>query len=531
MAEAKERYGEGTISKLGLILKTKEDGSLKRRIVIDLKRSTGNQKAFLPERLTLPRPRDVVNMVKFQRKETNNLKAKYKRHGWDTEDWAKEWVIIDIHDAFMHLGVHPDEIKHCMAPSPQAGEIIVFIAVLFGFKTAPLVWARLAALTSRILQCALDPVEAAHQTYLDDAIWALQGGLQRRNVILAFILYTLRALGFIVSMAKGARGREVTWCGVVFTHTQHDHILLGVSEKFLKDLASLLGGWRSGMAPIKELRRAAGKAAWLSGIFPRTRWATRMLYAALHSRLDEIASGAEERRRQARKDNRGKEAMFYINRLNHVHLWLLKLANAVEAKPTRCVNIMPSELGPQAVITTDASPMGLGAYLAVNGVVTKFLEAKVTKRDAEYFGFKHGDSSSQDICEALAVLVALWQWQHSLADSVTLTLRSDSIIALALTDKLSSPNDTLNLIGAELAFLLEKIDIQDFQAVHVPGAANKVADWLSRPHERVEEDRPTVLKHAKGVRVDLQEACRRGLLSFTLETTRKLSVWQHLLGA
>ena len=192
---------------------------------------------------------------------------------------------------------------------------------------------------------------------------------------------------------------------------------------------------------------------------------------------------------------------------------------------------MPSELGPQAVITTDASPMGLGAYLAVNGVVTKFLEAKVTKRDAEYFGFKHGDSSSQGICEALAVLVALWQWQHSLADSVTLTLLSDSIIALALTDKLSSPNDTLNLIGAELAFLLEKIDIQDFQAVHVPGAANKVADWLSRPRERVEEDHPTVLKHAKGVRVDLQEACRRGLLSFTLETTRKLSVWQHLLGA
>ncbi|CAE7256557.1 unnamed protein product [Symbiodinium sp. CCMP2592] len=530
VSEAKRRYGAGTISKLGLILKTKQDGSLKRRIVIDLKRSTGNKKAKLRERLTLPRPRDVIKMVKFQHKKKSSLKTKYKRHGWDTEDWAKEWVIIDVHDAFMHLAVHPDEIKHCMAPSPQEGEIILFLAVLLGFKTAPLVWARLAALTSRILQCALDPVEAAHQTYLDDALWALQGSLRRRNVILAFILYTLRALGFIVSLAKGARGREVTWCGVVFTHTQCDHILLGVSEKFLKDLASLLQGWSSGMAPIKELRRAAGKAAWLSGIFPRTRWATRMLYAALHSRLAEVASGTEERRRQARKDNRGKEAMFYVSRLNHVHLWLLKLANAVEAKPTRCVNIMPSDLGPQAVITTDASPMGLGAYLTVNGVVTKFLEARVTKQDAEYFGFRHGDSSSQGICEALAVLVAVWQWQHSLADSVTLTLRSDSVIALALTGKLSSPNDTLNLIGAELAFLLEQIDIQEFKAVHVPGAANKVADWLSRPHERSEQHRSAVLKHAKGAVVDLQQARSRGLLTFTLQTTRKLCVWQHLLG-
>ncbi|CAE7040346.1 unnamed protein product [Symbiodinium sp. CCMP2592] len=356
------RYGARTISKLGSILKTKQDGSLKRRIVTDLKRSTGNKKAKLRERLTLPSPKDVIKMAKFQHKKKGSLKTKYKRHGWDTEDWAKEWVIIDVHDAFMHLAVHPDEIKHCMAPSPQEGEIILFIAVLFGFNTAPLAWARLAASTSRILQCALDPVEAAHQTYLDD------------------------------------------------------------------DSASLLQGWGSGKAPIKELCRAAGKAAWLSGIFPCTR-ATRMLYAALHSRFAEVASGTEERRRQARKHNTGKEAMFYVSQLNHVHLWLLKLANAVESTPTRCVNIMSSDLGPQAVITTDASPMGLGAYLTVNGVVTKFLEARVTKQDAEYFGLTHGASNSHGIGEALTVLVAVWQWQHSLADSVTLTFRSDSIIA------------------------------------------------------------------------------------------------------
>ena len=50
-----KEMAHGTISKLGLIIKQKPEG-VKRRIILDLRRSGGNKKAKLPEKLVLPRP-------------------------------------------------------------------------------------------------------------------------------------------------------------------------------------------------------------------------------------------------------------------------------------------------------------------------------------------------------------------------------------------------------------------------------------------------------------------------------------------
>lgn len=52
--EAAERFGAGTCSKLALILKEKPDGSTKRRLILDMKRSGGNDRASIPERIVLP---------------------------------------------------------------------------------------------------------------------------------------------------------------------------------------------------------------------------------------------------------------------------------------------------------------------------------------------------------------------------------------------------------------------------------------------------------------------------------------------
>ena len=59
-----KRYEGGTVSRLGLIVKEKEGGERKRRVVIDLRRSGGNGKSRLPEKLVLPRPQDVIQMLK-----------------------------------------------------------------------------------------------------------------------------------------------------------------------------------------------------------------------------------------------------------------------------------------------------------------------------------------------------------------------------------------------------------------------------------------------------------------------------------
>ena len=50
-----EHYGDGSISKMAIILKTKEDGSVKRRIIVDLRRSGANSRSKAPQRMVLPR--------------------------------------------------------------------------------------------------------------------------------------------------------------------------------------------------------------------------------------------------------------------------------------------------------------------------------------------------------------------------------------------------------------------------------------------------------------------------------------------
>jgi hypothetical protein len=83
--------GHGTISRLGLIIKQKPEG-VKRRIILDLRRSGGNRKAQLPEKLVLPRPRDAVAMIRDNYNQRRSHQA--------NEGYSRELVVIDISDAF-----------------------------------------------------------------------------------------------------------------------------------------------------------------------------------------------------------------------------------------------------------------------------------------------------------------------------------------------------------------------------------------------------------------------------------------------
>lgn len=119
--EAEETYAGGTVSRLGLVLKVKEGGEKKRRIVIDLRRSGGNAKSKLPERLGLPRVTDAVKLVK-----------EVKKRG--TTD------PVGDNEMFTVLPVAREELKHALAPFTTEGEVLVFRALLFGYKVAPLLY-------------------------------------------------------------------------------------------------------------------------------------------------------------------------------------------------------------------------------------------------------------------------------------------------------------------------------------------------------------------------------------------------------
>ena len=82
---------------------------------------------------------------------------------------------------------------------------------------------------------------------------------------------------------------------------------------------------------------------------------------------------------------------------------------------------------------------------------------------------------------ALAIVDAVRLWGKKLSgEGLPVEIRSDSSVALAMARKLASASPAINFLGAALALALEQHHVGGVQAVHVPGALNKTADWLSR---------------------------------------------------
>eukprot|EP00435_Cladocopium_sp_Y103_P013813 s3866_g3.t1 len=493
-----KEMSHGTISRLGLIIKEKPEG-IKRRIILDLRRSVGNRKAVLPEKLILPRPRDAVASIR-------STYEQRRPHGAD-EGYTRELAVVDISDAFMSFAVCEKELPHTLAPNVESQDFYLFVALLFGYKTAPLLWSRLASMIGRFLQSLVQGKEGQHQIYLDDALWVLQGTLRERNSVLAMIITTLFALGLKVSLKKGLRSSQVQWVGVRFTLTE-DSVILGLPEKFMAELLELLEGWDSaGMAPLKSLRQAAGKVAWLSGILPRARWTVSVFYRVLHDRLQDVASGAEQRRREQRADNRNKDGLFHVKQLEQARAWLVQFINVAKSQPTRKFRLDVGKY-PKATIITDASPLGAGALLLINNRIVQAYSTKVTHRDARLLGFEDDweNSSSQGIVEMFAVLLALKKWAKELSSChVELQIQADSVVALATTQRLSSSRPTLNFFGGETAIVCEQIGIESLRTLHIPGAANVLADYLSRPDKMAKDPLPEELK---GVPVHKDDAPR-----------------------
>ena len=487
---AKEKYKNGTISKMALVIKAKESGEVKRRVVIDLRRSGGNSKSRLPEKLVLPRVVDAVRTLKEVRKAGAGLER--------PSTWGLEMALVDIADAFTVMPVSEKELKHTLAPSLSPDEILVFQALLFGYRVAPLIYARFASMLARLLQSGLELSQGAHNVYLDDSMWIFQGTLQERSSSLSFVLTTMKALGVRVALRKGQRATEIQWVGVTFNLVDEDTLVLNLPAKFMRELKEILQGWEgAGRAPTKELRMVAGKCAWLGGVLPRARWITSVMYAVLTQTLKDEASGAEERRRENRSDQRNKQGLFVVKRLELARRWMMKFIDTALERPMRKIYL---GVKPQADVRllTDASPEALGAVLMVNGRILGAVSSEVEELDAKLLQFEQGSSSSQAMLEVLAVLVGLRFWGNKLKGvRLRLLVQSDSVVTLALTQRLSNSNPSLNFLGSELAYTLEALNVEEITPLHIPGKANTECDYLSRPSDWKRKEVPRALLDIK----------------------------------
>ena len=123
--------GYSTISWLGFIIKQKPEG-IKRRIILDLRRSGGNKKAQLRKKWCCHAPRTQCRWCATTIQPATEPRCVGARRHWHS-------------DAFMSLAVRECELPHTLAPEVQPDDFILFCALLFGYKTAPLLWSRLAA--------------------------------------------------------------------------------------------------------------------------------------------------------------------------------------------------------------------------------------------------------------------------------------------------------------------------------------------------------------------------------------------------
>ena len=493
--KASAMHQRGTVSKLALLVKAKEDGSVKRRIIIDLLRSGGNARCKVPERIVLPRVMDVVDSFRYLWKTRDRMPIKARDEEWELDEdrpeggiYDFEMVTADLSDAYCHLPVHPDEHHNCLSPGIYPSETLMWVAMLFGFRGAPLLMGRFAACLARIWQSLIAPSEMQSQLYMDDPMWILRGPTSRRNRNLALLLYTARALGINLAWHKGSRGSQLTWIGVMFEVMQAEaEVKLTVPKKMMEEIRSSLESWESkGMISLREVQQVTGRLSWVAGILPRTRWAVSIMYAV----IADVKRAEEDERRRAsqRSDTRPKHGLVSVKRLELPRRWFMVFFKdpGVLALRTEPMEERP----PDFAIVTDASPQGIGAVLATvdhnvgqTFTILEALEIPVLEEDAKWLGVEWKESSSQGPLEAWAVKLAFRRWGNRL-EGKSVILRSDSVVALAMTKRLSSPSPVINWIGAELAIRCDRHGVKRVITQHIPGNWNVEADWLSRPHER-----------------------------------------------
>ncbi|CAK0805575.1 unnamed protein product [Prorocentrum cordatum] len=373
-ATALEWFPDGSVAKLALIVTLKANGTVKRRIIIDMLRG-------------------VVGGL----------------------------ATADMKDAYQHFRVREAELKHCLTRHWRESLIMIWVMMSFGLKSAPLVWGRFAAAVARLLQGLYRPGEARLELYLDDPLWVLYGTPRQRDFLLAMSLWMLSAFGLTMSWSKGSRGALVEWIGVSIdvSYALVGHVVRPtVLGKFLADVVAesdaILG---TSMAGLRRLRRLTGKLSWAAGALPRTRWAVNILWAIVASAIRDAAKAAQGQGH--RRAGHRKEFLVATSRCRLALTWLLAVWRGVQSGPkVREVSLWPG--APRFVVVTDASPWGLGAILYdrhAQGTI-EYIASPLNHWDTRLLGIAIGECTSQAVAELLAVVVAVRAWGRYFKTSI-----------------------------------------------------------------------------------------------------------------
>ena len=284
------------------------------------------------------------------------------------------------------------------------------------------------------------------------------------------------ALGIKLAYRKGAIGKSVGWIGANFEikepGTNKAAVIVTAKPEMMPEIREATSRHETvNLISKKELASYTGKLNHIAGMIEVLRPFLSELYGALHG--DDSVSKAPA-------------GMVWTKQWAHTRAWLQRLLNGEGQVLQREYRVdRYFRRGQQIRIVTDASPWGIGGYLAVDTIIHKYFSMPLTPEDVSLLGVVIGSPDTQQVVEALALLVALRLWETNWKnDDACLTIQSDSVSALSMIYKLrtSANRSGSQLLAKELALLFGSSAYKPVLMEHIPGLSNKVADVLSRMH-------------------------------------------------
>ena len=163
--------------------------------------------------------------------------------------------------------------------------------------------------------------------------------------------------------------------------------------------------------------------------------------------------------------------------------------------------------GSKIEVVVDASPTDVGGFLVEDGTITEYFDDVITQDDERILNANTGDSTGQQVWEALAVLCALRLWADKWSERrIQLRVTGDSVSALTMVVKTQARGEGTALIARELALDVAESLYEPAVCTHIPGVANVLADYLSRRRVKALESVPGPLRAARQRRLPPRDA-------------------------
>ena len=486
------------LNKLGVIVKIKESGVRKARIIWDLRESKINSLCRQGERVILPRLRDAIA----------DANETYRQGG------RPRFLAVDITNAFHNIPAGRDRAYTAAAfESPQGRKILVYDVLVFGSVSSPTLWGRFAAWLSRSLMATCPNLKV--QTYVDDPLITYDEKDPNWKLHLGAGLLWFEVTGFPLKLAKADAGSQVTWIGAsIETLDDLKATKVTIPKEKIEELLKTCETFMS--RPVvsrRQLRSFAGALSFVAGVVPHVRPFLASLWAVVA---------------QANDGQRTSGKLVHTRRIGQALNWIAAFLRG-ETCLTRTVRSHRPKSS--AMVITDASTHGMGGVLFKDGEPTEFFSLPIPSEFILRFRASTGDPKHMALWEALTILIAARLWLVKFPLGAVVKVRADNISALYMVLKCKAKSPDLSVVAREMA-IDQARGLYEFTLLsHIYSKDNVLADALSRLYEPKPAEFPAALHKCQRIEVQIQpdfwkvkwKVCRSLVVCWGVLVCRSLS--------